>query len=482
MACMPCSLLAKSEAEELLKGNWYKASTPHFTIITDSSKRNALRLVENLEKFRSVFYLFSGVEPPEKFRTIKLIATRKKKKYQTLAVTQSLKKTGGFFIDSINGNYSLVSLGRSDSLSTLFHEYTHYLHANMRIENAPMWFSEGVAGHLSSMEFKGRNEIQYGKPLRGYWRYLQSAKWLPIEEVLSTKNLSLDDERRVQKFYAQSWLMVHYFFSKKTSSGSIEEYLRLVAEGTAVAVAVEQAFGMSIETLTKELRAYGVNGKLKYSKIFLNSPAVIVDLAVEKMSVDQAAFELGEFLLHGQSSTELARNLFELSLAKNESNVGSLAGLAKISLLEDFDRADELIEMAKKISPTNPWVAIVSGQINSRKRGAAVDGSEKQEYWNRAINDYNLAIKGEDTILQALDSVAGMYASKKNWTKYDQVVGAALELAPSNQSVRYMAIIANIKNGRRDSAEFIANLIRVNSHLSSKSLSSFESWYEMQLL
>jgi tetratricopeptide (TPR) repeat protein len=199
------------------------------------------------------------------------------------------------------------------------------------------------------------------------------------------------------------------------------------------------------------------------------------------MSVDQAAFELGEFLLHGQSSTELARNLFELSLAKNESNVGSLAGLAKINLLQDFDRADELIERAKKVSPSNPWVAIVSGQINNIKRGAAVGGSEKQEYWNRAINDYNLAIKGKDTILQALYSVADMYASKKNWTKYDQVVGAAMELAPSNQRVRYMAIIANIKNGRRDSAEFIANLIRINSHLSSKGLSNFESWYEKQL-
>lgn len=56
-----------------------------------------------------------------------------------------------------------------------------------------------------------------------------------------------------------------------------------------------------------------------------------------------------------------------------------------------------------------------------------------------------------------------------------------MELGPSKQTIGYKAIVANIKNDRRELAEFIANLIRTNSHMSPESLSSFESWYEKDL-
>jgi tetratricopeptide (TPR) repeat protein len=476
----PTLLLAKSTAEGLLKNKWYKATTPHFTIITDSSKKKARQLSENLERFRIAFQIVTGTELPSRSRKIKVIATRKKKNFQSLAVTERLKKTGGFFIDSVNGNYTLVNLGWHNSMTTLFHEYTHYLHAHMKTANSPKWFREGIAQHIASIEFKGDRTINMGKAYLSHLQYLNAEKWLPTEEMLSTATLSFDNKKRVRKFYAQSWLMVHFFYSKDSSLQGVDKYLRLVSIGTPVPAALEEAFGLTVETLTEELETYATR-TLRYSKIVLTKPIDIEGIHVETLSYDDAGFELGDFMLQAMSAWKPAEEMFELSLAFNESNANSLAGLANLYMGRDIDRAAQLVERAKELSADNSWVATISGHINGLRYRSAENATEKIEYWNRAITDYNLAIGGKGTVIEALSSVAELYASKNNWEKYDQVVGAAMTLAPSNQVVRYKGIVANIKMGRHDSAEYIAGLIRNNTHMTPGQLSRFETWYSKQL-
>lgn len=472
---------AKGEAEKLVKRTWYRVSTPHFSIYTDSSKRTAKRLAENLERFRTVFHSFTRVQPAPRMRKIKVVATRKKEVYNSLAGSKSKKKTAGFFVDSINGNYALVDLGSYNSLSILFHEYTHYLHANMRIENPPIWFAEGIAEYFSTMEFKDGTEIIYGKPHQGHLSYLRSAQWAPIERTLLANTSRSKIEKDVRQLYAQGWLMVHYFWSKQELAGKIEHYLELVASGVAVEDAVNQALGMSLKKLNSQLRAYANKSVHFYTKVSLSSQLETGELTIEKLTKDVSAFELGEFVSQARNLRELAEAFYDESLRKNASNANALAGLARIGYRKDIAASELLIARAKALEPENAWVATVSGHFNATKYLTAINPNEKTRYWNNAIGDYGLAIRKKPLNLDALYAVSRLYLVKGNsLEKYDQIIGAALDIAPSNNSVRRAAILANLMNERLDSAEFLANLIRANSHLSDEGLEQFDKWYEEQ--
>ncbi len=469
----------KGDVEKIVKRTWYKVSSPHFSIYTDSSKRTAKRLAENLERFRTVFYSFTGAQPAERIRKIKVVATRKRGIYNLLAGSKSKRKTAGFFVDSVNGNYALVDLGRYNSLSILFHEYTHYLHANMRIETPPRWFAEGIADYFSTMEFKDGTEIIYGKPHQGRLSYLRGAQWTPIERTLNASRFKTAKDTR--QLYAQGWLMVHYFWSKQELSGKIEHYLQLVASGIAVEDAVNQALGMSLRKLDRELRAYAKQSTHYYTKVSLSSELETGELSITKLSKDVAAFEVGEFVAQSRKLPELAEALYDESLGHNSTNANALAGLARIRFRKDFSSGESLIARAKALEPENPWVATVSGHINANKYLLVADTNEKARLWNNAISDYNQAIKEKPLNLDALYAVAQLYLIKGNsLEEYDRVVGAALDIAPSNNSVRRAAIVANLMNQRLDSAEFLADLVRTNSHLSAEGLEQFNKWFENQ--
>jgi len=191
-ACLFISLAhADTSPKKIAKQKWHMAKSPNFTVMSDAGKKKALKLAQNLERFRLVFSLLTNVDLENSIRPVTLIATKREQTYTFLkGGSKKMLNTAGFFKDTSNGNYSAIRLlkrGDKFNLSVLFHEYTHYAKANLVSTNSPYWYSEGFADFMGQIEFEDDNVVNFGKPHRRHLQNIAVMKWMPLETILKTR-------------------------------------------------------------------------------------------------------------------------------------------------------------------------------------------------------------------------------------------------------------------------------------------------------
>jgi hypothetical protein len=119
--------------------------------------------------------------------------------------------------------------------------------------------------------------------IRAQW--LLGESWLRMDEFLSGE---FDDEGDVGRFYAQSWLTVHYLYNHPARMQGFGRYLTALQGGAAPVAAFEPAFGLSPALFQRELRQYA-RGPLRVQIISRTAPAPAA-LSVTRLSA--AADEL----------------------------------------------------------------------------------------------------------------------------------------------------------------------------------------------
>lgn len=467
--------------QRLERQSWYRATTPNFTVITDSGKKRAVKLAQNLERFRAMFEIVHGLKIDETIRPVKLIATQRDRTYRILhGDSESMRNTGGFFIDSINGNYSALRVYRGNryedwNLQVLFHEYTHYLVANMTTGINPLWFNEGLAEYMALTEFKDDSTIDYGKVSEQHLINMSNMSWMPVEELLTTTNFSQKYATRRYKVYSQGWLLTHFIKSQeRVEQGQL--FVKLLREGVAPAEATERALGMSLKQLDRALKKYKGGRKMYFSRITLASPLSTDDIRIEKLRPAEQLYELGEFILQTMAEMELARPLFEHALKLEPNYANALAGLANTYFGSDEPLARELIGKAKAADKENPWVATISGHLNFRMYTQA--GAEEQPALRTAtVRDYNKAINLGGPNLEALLSAANLYLYEQRHDKALELLSHAWQYAANNHNLRLSLIQAYLGTGKLEQAEAISQLVRQNYHWSEETMQSFEEWY-----
>jgi len=116
--------------------------------------------------------------------------------------------------------------------------------------------------------------------------------WLPMDRILSGGTAGLDREG-LSVYYAQAWLMVHYFYSTPERQAALGRLLTAL-RGAAPAQALQTATGLTPETLTQELRRYIRGGRISYRRMpragAEAAPAVTVT-ALPRSAADMIVFE-----------------------------------------------------------------------------------------------------------------------------------------------------------------------------------------------
>ena len=421
--------------EKIAKQKWYQAKTPNFTVISDRSKKETKRLAINLEKFRALYELLFKSDL-QSLRTVKLIVTKQNSVYESLFLgSNHASKTGGFFTTRINGNYSALRSYHNApdiSLKILFHEYTHYLQFNTESNRYPLWYSEGYASFLGNTQFKKGGGIHYGVIDEYLFGQLDSLSWIPMEEFLKSKALNWERRRDITRFYAQSWLVVHYFTSNAERNQRLSDYLRLVYLGSSVDEAVENGLKVDYQTLDKELKAYKYKRKLMFLKISPNLDLKINEPVVERMESHQIAYEIGDLLLNAFDGREAAEPFFKHSISLKPDFGEALASLANTYRGKDTLLMKQHIENAIALEPENPRVATIAGHYYSEVYDAAGDATQKKRAWNNAVKNYNVAIAKRKNNAEALHGAATLYMSGGRWDQAKQLNEIVLNIAPTN--------------------------------------------------
>ncbi len=213
----------------------------------------------------------------------------------------------GFFQPGEDVNYIAISLdpGERDPFSTAFHEYVH-LHLKDNVPSAPLWLNEGLAEFYGTMQFSG-GEALLGAPLAQYIRLLREQEMLPLSTLFSigTNSPHYNEQAKSGIFYGQSWALVHYLMLGGSGGSNRQDqfkrFLQQVSRGDAPAKALEDSFGMSVETIENELRAYLRRSEFPALRIASADPEAYASYtAMQRASLTdaEANYYLGDLLFH----------------------------------------------------------------------------------------------------------------------------------------------------------------------------------------
>jgi tetratricopeptide (TPR) repeat protein len=256
----------------------------------------------------------------------------------------------GFFQPGQDVNYIAMSLDPRDRdpYSVAFHEYVH-LHLRDSVPRAPAWLNEGLAEFYGHLQFNG-SEALLGVPLP-YLYLLRSQELLPLATLFSVDHNSphYNERDKSGMFYGESWALVHYLMLGGSGRhDQFKRFLQMVSRGDDATKALQDSFGMTLDTLEKELRAYVSRGELPTLRLASSDPQSYAYTAMQRQSLSdaEANYYLGDLLLHIGRADD-AQRYFKQAIALDPNLTQAYAALGQLSLYQKrYDEAKKYFEHA----------------------------------------------------------------------------------------------------------------------------------------
>ena len=337
------------------RDQWRSVRTNNLFVIGNSDPEKLRQVAAWLEFFHSAFarLVSRNVLNPSVPTTVILFRdepsfTPFKPLYQGRPANVS-----GFFQPGEDVNYIAISLDPSerDPFSTAFHEYVH-LHLKDNVPGTPLWLNEGLAEFYGSLQFSS-GEAVLGAPLNHYIQLLREQEMLPLSTLFSigTNSPHYNEQEKSGVFYGQSWALVHYlmFGGGGNRQDQFKRFLAAVSGGTAPAKALEDSFGMSVQTVESELKAYVRRGEFSALRIASADPQAYASYtAMQRSSLTEAEanFYLGDLLFHINREND-AERYFKQAIALDSGLLSAHASLGLIYVYQKkYAEAKKLLQRA----------------------------------------------------------------------------------------------------------------------------------------
>jgi tetratricopeptide (TPR) repeat protein len=299
----------------LAKDNWISIRSKNFLLVGNASEKEIRKVALKLEQFREVL---TRALPNMRFNSPVPTTVVVFKDHRSYGPFKPRANTAGYFQAGPDVNYITLTTeppggndpnfvrrsspgGRDPAYEVIFHEYTHLL-VNNSFDNAPLWFNEGIAEYYSSFIINDDQKIVLGRNIGEHVYLLRDNKMLPLKTLFEVDHKSphYNESKKQGIFYAQSWALVHYLLIGKAGKREqLGKFLDLVNARVALADACQQAFGMPLEAMEKELRNY-VNQN-RYNELaghFERKLEFDTNMPVTPLTEAAAQAYLGDLLLH----------------------------------------------------------------------------------------------------------------------------------------------------------------------------------------
>jgi tetratricopeptide (TPR) repeat protein len=235
---------------------WIRVETDKFVVYGSGSEKSVREYATRLNTYDQVLRRFHPAtlarKPATKVHVFMVPGAAALRRVQPNA----RRYTAGFYAAMNEGVYA-VALKNAEGLGgddVLFHEYAHHFMWENFPAAYPAWFVEGFAEYFMTMEIKPA-VIKVGgyNPARAYGVLAQT--WVPLEELLG-KTTWQTSNARVNAYYAQAWLLMHYMRSDPARAAQLNKATREIADGADPVKALEAATGLTLAQLTSALRGY----------------------------------------------------------------------------------------------------------------------------------------------------------------------------------------------------------------------------------
>jgi len=218
---------------------WLRLSSEHFDMMSCASERASKNMLVELEQFRAVFLDYFPTAPAYDKRLMIFV-------FDTAAQFQRYGPLGqdgkprdniaGVFLSSpMQPRFAMSGEDIDYAFGVLFHEYTHALLSARFGDAIPIWFNEGAAEFFSAFQVNG-DTAEVGDTLEYHLRLLNHTPMIPIGTLVTVTGGSpyYNESDKMNIFYAQSWLALHYLICGAKTGASITHanlvnYLRMSA-------------------------------------------------------------------------------------------------------------------------------------------------------------------------------------------------------------------------------------------------------------
>ena len=335
-----------------LSSSWRQVRTPDFSVIGNAPEGELRRISDNVRAFRAVLSgLFPDARMTSPVPTI-IVAFRDYRAFSRFQPRDSdgkrQQRVGGYL--NLEPDANVMALPSTGADQIIFHEYAHYLiHLNAGT-NLPTWLDEGLAEFYSTFERDNKGSVLIGRPPDGRLEVLYGNGFLPLREVVSPRNMErLWRSDRIGLFYAEAWALVHYVIAERGGTSAFGAYLKALADSKSQDTAFEQAFGMSVADMERELRAY-----VKRSKFLALRTERKTDgerRPAERVPEADVRQIQGRLLNYAGATAE-AEKEFQAALALDPTHLDARTSLASLRLGQD--RFDEAIAMLRDVTEAAP--------------------------------------------------------------------------------------------------------------------------------
>ncbi|HEV7351610.1 MAG TPA: hypothetical protein VGN74_00585 [Brevundimonas sp.] len=231
--------------------DWRRAETRNFIIYSESSERALRDYAIKLETYDFVLrQRFTLAEEPTYYKLpIYLVGNQ-----AGLRMVQPGSQLAGLYSANSEGTFAIAMRDADDRI--LLHEYFHHLsHQAGGLTAAPGWLIEGLAEYYMTAEIRP-NRVVIGHFDEGRAYTLVNMGWLPLRDLLTRRPTDYERSGDIARYYAQAWLLTHWFLGDDARRTQLDAYLRDLAAGLDPVEAMEARTGLTLDEITRSLRQY----------------------------------------------------------------------------------------------------------------------------------------------------------------------------------------------------------------------------------
>lgn len=241
--------------EEEVDIRWLRAESANFIVYSDGEKDDLLDSVRRLEILDAVMRQSTGV-PIDMPTPLKLPVYLVRDGTALQRVRPQARRRGTYYVGTGSHTFALAVRSRLQSGQP----YDVYIQHFLRLYHPhayPEWYNVGLAAYFSAIDID-HDQVTIG--LVDGWRGDQltsGANWMSVADLVSLRPDDVPPQgERLAMYYAEAWLLTHWFRSHTGRAHQLDAYLAALDAGGDPVSSLEQATGMPVDQLDRALRVY----------------------------------------------------------------------------------------------------------------------------------------------------------------------------------------------------------------------------------